>query len=83
MIHWVQDFTRVSDPPNIGDLDEASFMSAIRVAAQRSTICKKRAKDTISVSSKAYPRCRDALQIYIEQFKDMLELTENDIPDLE
>ena len=40
MIHWVQDFDRVSKTPNSDDLDEASFRDALRVAAQRSTIRK-------------------------------------------
>ena len=53
MIHWVQDFARVSKTPNIDDLDEASFRAALGVAAQRSTICKQEAKDASSVSSKA------------------------------
>ena len=55
MIHWVQDFARVSKTPNINDLDEASFRSALGVAAQRSTIRKQEAKDARSVSSKASP----------------------------
>ena len=38
MINWVQDFARVSETTNIDELDEASFRSALGVAAQRSTI---------------------------------------------
>ena len=53
MIHWVQDFTRVSETPNIDELDEASFRAALGVAAQRSTIRKQKGKDAISVSSEA------------------------------
>ena len=56
MIHWVQDFARVSKTPNINDLDEASFRSALGVAAQRPTICKQEAKGASPVSSKASPR---------------------------
>ena len=55
MIHWVQDFTRVIDTPNIDDLDEASFRAALGVAAHRSTIRKQEAKDASSVSSEASP----------------------------
>ena len=51
MIHWVQDFARVSETPNIDDLDEASFRAALGVAAHRSTIRKQEAKDASSVSS--------------------------------
>ena len=40
MIHWVQDFARVSETPNIDKLYEASFRAALGVAAQRSTIQK-------------------------------------------
>ena len=29
MIHWVQDFSRISETPNIDDLDEASFIDAL------------------------------------------------------
>ena len=46
MIHWVQDFARVSQTPNIDDLDEASFRSALGVAAQSSTIRKQELKDS-------------------------------------
>ena len=45
MIHWVQDFARVSETPNIDDLDEASFRAELGVAAQKSTIRKQEAKD--------------------------------------
>ena len=55
MIHWVQDFTIVSETPNIDDLDEASFRAGLGVAAQRSTIRKQEAKDASSVSSEASP----------------------------
>ena len=44
MIHWVQDFARVSEEPTIEGLDEATFRSAITVAAQRATIRKQEAK---------------------------------------
>ena len=55
MIHWVQDFSRVSDTPNIDDLDEESSRAALGVAAQISAIRKQEAKDASSVSSKASP----------------------------
>ena len=55
MIHWVQDFARVSKTTNIDDLDEASFRAALGVAVQRSTIRKQEAKVARSVSSKASP----------------------------
>ena len=55
MIHWVQDFARVSDRPNIDDLDEASFRAALGVAVQRSTTRKQEAKEASSVSSEASP----------------------------
>ena len=55
MIHWVQDFARVSETPNMDDLDEASFRDALGVAVQRFTIRKQEAKDASSVSSKASP----------------------------
>ena len=56
MIHWVQDFARVIETPNIDDLDEASFRAALGVAAHRSTIRKQEAKYFSSVSSEASPR---------------------------
>ena len=56
MIHWVQDFTRVSETPNIDDLYEASFRAALGVAAQRSTIWKQEAKNASPVCSEASPR---------------------------
>ena len=52
----MQDFARVSETPNIDDIDEASFRGYLGVAAQRSTIRKQEAKDSSSVSSKASPR---------------------------
>ena len=55
MIHWVQDFSRVSETPNIDELDEASFRDTLGMAAQRSTIRKQEAKDASSVSSEASP----------------------------
>ena len=56
MIHWLQEFTRVSETPNIDDLDEVSFRAALGLAAQRSTTRKQEAKDASSVSSEASPR---------------------------
>ena len=53
MIHWVQEFSRVSKMPNIDDLDEAPLRVAFGVSAQRSTIRNQEAKDSSSVSSKA------------------------------
>ena len=55
MINWVQDFDRVSETPNINEIDESSFRAVLAVAAQRSTIRKQEAKDASSVSSKASP----------------------------
>ena len=55
MIHWVQDFSIVTQTPNIDDLDEAYFRAALGVAVQRSTIRKQEAKGAISVSSEASP----------------------------
>ena len=55
MIHWVQDFVRVSDTPNINDLDKAYFKVALGVAEQRSTIWKQEAKDASSVIREASP----------------------------
>ena len=55
MIHWVQDFDRVSETPNIDNLYEASFRAALGVATQRSTIHKQEEKDASSVSSEASP----------------------------
>ena len=53
MIHWVQDFARVSETPSINEIDKESFRAALGVAAQRSTIQKQEAKDASSVSSEA------------------------------
>ena len=55
MIHWVQDFSRVSETTKINNLDEESFRAALGVAAHRSTIRKQEAKDASSVSSEASP----------------------------
>ena len=55
MIHWVQDFSRVREMPNIDDLDEASFRDTLGVATQSSTIRKQEAKDASSISSEASP----------------------------
>ena len=55
LIHWVQDFARVSETPNIDDLYEASFWAALGFAAQRSTILKQESKDASSIRRKAYP----------------------------
>ena len=55
MIHWVQDFSRFSETPNIDELDEASFRAALGVAAQRSTIQKQESKYASSVSREASP----------------------------
>ena len=55
MIHWVQDFARVSETPNIDNLYEAYFKAVLGVAAQRPTIRKREAKHASSVSSKESP----------------------------
>ena len=75
MIHWVQDFARVSKTPNINNLDEASFSDALGVAAQSSTTQKQEAKDASSVSSKASPgKLKDYRKWneWITRFENML-----------
>ena len=56
MVHWVQEFARVSETPNIDDLDEASFMASLGVSAQRFVIRKQEAKDARSVINEASTR---------------------------
>ena len=55
IIHWVKDFARVSETPNIDNLDEESFRDALRVPAQRSTVRKQEAKDASLVRIEASP----------------------------
>ena len=77
MIHWVQDFVRVSNTPDIDDLDEAYFRAALGVSSQRSTIRKQEAKDASSASSKASPgKLKDDRKWneWITRFKNMLSM---------
>lgn len=55
MLHWVQDFYRVSAEPSIDGINAISFKEALAVAAKRAVIRKQEAKDSSSVSSEASP----------------------------
>ena len=71
----MQDFARVSETPNIDELDESPFMAALGVAAQTSTIRKQEAKDASSVSIKASPgKLKEdrKLKEWITGFENML-----------
>jgi len=55
ILHWVQDFARVSEALTLEGLTQESSKAIISVAAQRADIRRKEAKDTSSVSGKAMP----------------------------
>jgi len=55
MLHWVQDFARVSEALTLEGLTQESSKAIISVAAQRADIRRKEAKDASSVSGKAMP----------------------------
>ena len=55
MIHWIQDFQRVSDVPTTGGLNQATFREELIVAANRADIRKIEAASASSISSEASP----------------------------
>ena len=55
MIHWVQDFERVSEAPTTAGLVQNSFREQLVTAANRAEIRKIEAASSASVSSKASP----------------------------
>lgn len=75
LIHWIQDFGRVSREPTIDGLDQASFRAALQVAAQRSLIRTQEAEHTDTISREAAPgKLKDERQ-YVDwknRFRNML-----------
>ena len=55
LIHWVQDFGRVSEEPTLDDLDQASFRAELKTAASRAEIRSKSKDTSESLSSEASP----------------------------
>ena len=96
VIHWVQDFYRVSDTPTIVDLNETTFKAALRTAESRDKIRATLRKNDIPSDASPGPLEREAKwKEWEEKFLNYLRLhlgssgvplsyvvRENDNPDI-
>ena len=75
LIHWTQDFYRVSDVPTIVDLDEITFKAALRTAESRSKIRTTLKENKIPVDASPGLLEREAKwKEWEEQFVNYLRL---------
>lgn len=97
LIHWVQDFERVSMQPTIHGYTQEAFITELQVAAKRSTIRKQEADRSDTISREAAPgKLKDERKWndWISGFKNMLSalfgvtgiplsyvIRDNDLPD--